>query len=474
MPSRQDQLHSYQFSRQRVVAALVTHDPDPYRSPLRRAGTTALVSLVVAALAVSAVAVYGVLTGHSNDNPRDGSVVYLEKGSGARYVYLGSDRRLHPVLNYSSGLLIANSATPALVTTTRERLATVPLGDPLGIPGAPDSLPARGDLIDRPWSICTQAPDPATPAAAPRSTLLVGDRLTDGTVVTAPGAGLPPLALLVRDPARRTFLVAGNRRFLIPDDRHAPILSAFKWSDRQPWPVATAWINSVPLGPDVQPPEIAGRGGRSVVRDATIGRLLTDGRQWKVALADGAAAITEVQGLLLQTVPGPDPVTLGGPEFNNLPPSQTRISDAGDPNGLPSTMPALADPPRRACLTLPVGADGAGIRIDPTVPEGAPVSGDSAVPGGVQADLVHVARGRGAVVLSLASPTAPESAATVSVVTDTGRRYSVATQDVLGRLGYGGVPTRAVPAQLVVLLPAGPALDVTRARRVAPGDVQGG
>jgi len=35
VPSRQDQLHSYQYSLQRVVAALVTHDPDPSRSPLR-------------------------------------------------------------------------------------------------------------------------------------------------------------------------------------------------------------------------------------------------------------------------------------------------------------------------------------------------------------------------------------------------------------------------------------------------------
>ena len=69
VPSRQDQLHSYQYSLQRVVAALVTHDPDPHRSPLRRAGTTALVSLVIAALAVGGAAVYGLLTGHSNVEP---------------------------------------------------------------------------------------------------------------------------------------------------------------------------------------------------------------------------------------------------------------------------------------------------------------------------------------------------------------------------------------------------------------------
>ena len=158
MPSRQDQLHSYQYSQQRVVAALVTHDPDPHRSPLRRAGTTALVSLVIAALAVGGAAIYGLLTGHSNVQLKDESVVFLEKGSGARYVYLSSDARLHPVLNYTSGLLIANAQAPKVVNTSRDRLATIPLGDPLGIADAPDSLPVKKELRTADWSVCTVRP----------------------------------------------------------------------------------------------------------------------------------------------------------------------------------------------------------------------------------------------------------------------------------------------------------------------------
>ena len=59
-----------------------------------------------------------------------------------------------------------------------------------------------------------------------------------------------------------------------------------------------------------------------------------------MALADGAAAVTEVQALLLQTDPDAfTPVTVEGQVFNNLPGSATRLSDAGDPNGLPSTVP---------------------------------------------------------------------------------------------------------------------------------------
>jgi type VII secretion protein EccB len=457
VPSRQDQLHSHQYSSQRVVAALVTHDPDPHRSPLRRAGSTALAGLLIAALAVGAAAVYGLLTGHSTVQVRDESVVFLEKDSGARYVYLASDARLHPVLNYTSGLLIANAGRPKLVSTSRERLASVPLGDPLGIPDAPDSLPGKKELRTGDWSVCTAT----TAGAAPASTLLVGEPVTGGTVAAAPGAGR---ALLVSDPTDRTFLVYGNRRFLIPPSRATATLRALGWNTQQPWPVAAAFVNAIPLGPDLAAPDVADLGHRSGVDGHRVGRLFTDGRQWAVALADGAAAVTDVQARLLRARPDAvAPLTLDDNAFTNLPPSRARLSGA---DGIPAGVPELAAPVDRVCMTLPVNRDtGAGIRIDPAVPAGAPVRGEAAVPGGVQADFVHVARGSGALVVAAASPSAPAGNGTVSVVTDTGRRYPVASRDLLGRLGYGDVAPRQVPAQLVALLPQGPSLDATGARQ---------
>ena len=486
MPSRQDQLHSYQYSVQRVVAALVTHDPDPHRSPLRRAGMTALAGLVVAAFAVGAAAVYRVLAGATSTNVRDESVVLLEKESGARYVYLASDARLHPVLNYTSGLLVAGAAEPKVVSTTRRRLATVPLGDPLGIPDAPDSLPGRGELVTGPWTVCTALAEDGPP----RGTLLIGDRLT--TVPETAGSGR---ALLVRDPTDRTFLVYGDRRFLIPADRYPATLRAFQWADRQAWPVAAAWINAIPAGPDVTPPPIDGFGRRSGVPGAAIGRLITDGRQWAVALADGAAAVTTVQALLLQTNPRAyEPQHVPVSAFNNLTVSRTRLSDAGDPDGLPSTVPDLAGTPHRACMT-PAAGGGDGIRIDPPIPsavadalagptgpaipggpdvpdgsaapDGSAVAGGAVLPGGVRADVVHVPRGKGAVVVAMASPTAPASSGTVIIVTDAGRRYPMASRDVLAKLGFAGVTPQPIPAQMIALLPEGPSLDADRARQPA-------
>jgi type VII secretion protein EccB len=466
VPSRQDQLHSYQYSLQRVVAALVTHDPDPHRSPLRRAGTTALVSLVVAALALTGAAIWGILTGAGSSTIDDETAVYLEKGTGAAYVYLKSDSKLHPVLNYTSGLLIASASSPNVVNVSRKSLATVALGDPLGIPNAPDSLPGSGDLLTGRWSVCTQVPDQSSGGQTPRSTLLIGDALSDGTIAANPGSARPALALLVRDTTDQTFLVYGNRRFLIPPNRNFETLRAFEWGDQIPWPVAAAWINAIPKGPDLRPPGIDGIGDDSAVPGAKVGQLLTDGQQWAVVLADGTAPITEVQARLMQAG-GVTPVNIGSADLYKLPPSRTRLAGAAD--GLPATLPPLADRPERACMTLPVGKDGDGLRLNPTFATGIVIPAGSNVSGAVQAEFVHLRRGTGALVVAATSPTAPASTGTISIVTDDGRRYPLANRDTLGRLGYGGVDPVQVSAQMIALLPQGPSLDATKARQSHPG-----
>jgi type VII secretion protein EccB len=478
VPSRQDQLHSYQYSLQRVVAALVTHDPDPHRSPLRRAGTTALVSLVIAMLAVTGAAVWGLLQGSSGRDPHDESAVFVEKGSGAQYVYLQSDRKLHPVLNYTSGLLIANAGEPTVVNTSREQLATVPLGDPLGIPDAPDSLPTQDELLPGLWTICSLQSGPATDTG-PQSVVVVGDDVTGGAVLPVPDVRTPGQlrGLLVTDPTDRTFLVFANRRFLIPGNRVQQIRTRFGWTD-QPIPVAAAWINAVPAGPDLRPPAISGAGDRSpVITGYDIGQVLripseagNTPDQWGVVMSDGVADLTAVQALLMQAEPqGSDPRETDADTYGNLPHAKTSIVAAAAAAGFPSVPPALLSPQRNICLTYTAGS-GVGIRLDAAVPAAMPVADRPGVPGAVQADAVYVPRGRGALVAAAASPSAPPAGGTVSIVTDTGRRYPVATRDVLGKLGYGGVPPQQVPAQMIALLPEGPSLDPARARRSEAGN----
>jgi type VII secretion protein EccB len=461
VPSRQDQLHSYQYSLQRVVAALVTHDPDPSRSPLRRAGTTALVSLLIAAIAVGAAGLYGIFTGQNTVNPRDPGVVFQEKGTGARFVYLESDSKLHPVLNYSSGLLLSTGQTPNLVSVASDKLAKVQLGAPLGIPNAPDSLPAPGDLVTDRWSVCTAK----GPSDNPQSTLLVGQRLTDGTI-----AAQADKALLVVDPGQNIFVVYGNRRFQVPEIGADNTLRALGYGPQTPWKVSAAWINAVPAGPDLRAPAVPQSGGSAVVDDYRVGQLVKNSTEgFGVIMPDGIASVTPLQARLLQAAAGQAALDIGA-DFVKLPGSRTKLSDANDPNGLPQNVPSLfTDAPTRVCMTLPVDPKtGDGVRINPNPPAGVAAAGVPAAAETNRADLVYVARGRGAVVITSASATAPAGSGTVGVVTDTGRLYTLASRDLLPKLGYDGVKPQTVPSQLVALLPRGPSLDPAQARRTDP------
>jgi hypothetical protein len=123
---------------------------------------------------------------------------------------------------------------------------------------------------------------------------------------------------------------------------------------------------------------------------------------------------------------------------------------------LPANVPALLGSAVSVCLT------DSRVLVDPVVPDGTVPAGRTG------ADRVLVPRGGGALVEAAASPTAPPGSGTVSLVTDAGVRYPLASADLLGPLGYGGVAPVRVPAGLVALLPDGPALDPVAAAR-GPG-----
>jgi hypothetical protein len=114
---------------QRLTGALIAHDADPHRPPLRRTAAVVLTGVLLAALTAGGLAGYGMLTGAGLAEPTDPSAILLDRHSGARYVYLESDRRLHPVLNYTSALLAlgrpaaTRSVSRSTCTTTRDAWA---------------------------------------------------------------------------------------------------------------------------------------------------------------------------------------------------------------------------------------------------------------------------------------------------------------------------------------------------------------
>lgn len=473
MASRQDELHSYQFTAQRVVAALVTRDTDPLRSPSRRLVGASLASVLVAVLSLAAVAAYGVIAPGGGTSWRDSGAVIVERESGARYVYL--DGHLHPVLNYASALLILQADAPRTVRVARASLAGVPRGVPLGIPGAPDSLPDPDHLLGTPWTLCSVS---GGGQDRPGSVLWVGG--------TPPGGQhLAERSLLAEDGLGGVYLIWRRHRHLVRDP--AVVLTALGWRTAHRLPVAAALVNALPAGPDLArlASAIPGLGRPSKVAHARIGQVFvvqTQGAaaQYAVALADGLAPISQVQADLLLADPdtarilhqsravalAPGEYAVAPASAVGLPGSGTRVAPE---LALPTSTPTLAEPaPDEQGTCVVVGAPAGAEDVLVGVPVG---DASTALPTGGSADRVVVDRvvvppGSGALVEAAAGPDA--QGGTLSLVTDLGVRYPVANTALLATLGYQKPRTVRLPASMVALLPAGRALDPDAARQPAP------
>ncbi|WP_341721053.1 type VII secretion protein EccB [Micromonospora sp. FIMYZ51] len=457
MPSRQDQLHSYQFTIQRVVAALVMRETDPAQSPFRRLAGAALASVLVAVIGLGGFALYGLFAG-GGVKWRDGGAVIVEKESGARFVY--REQRLHPVLNYASALLILGAERPKTVLVSRRSIEGVPRGLPLGIADAPDSLPAAARLATGAWTVCSVGTDGGGPQA--RSVLLIG---TGGTG----GRPLGAQALLLRAPDGQLHLLWQQRRHLIRDtDR---VLAALAVTRARAVPVAASLLNTVPAGLDLAPLELPGLGEESArIADARIGDVLLvsnsgGGRQYAVVQRDGLAGITELQAALLLARTGqrePDQISLG--RFAALP-QLDDLAPAG-PHAPPSVPPRLAAMDSSVvCARVGDESGQVELRHGGQLPELTTPSAESRPAGPAVADHVVVEPGRGALVESVAAPGATGGA--ISVVTDLGRRHVLADAGVPAMLGYGGARPVRLPAGVVSLVPAGPTLDPATARQTA-------
>jgi type VII secretion protein EccB len=343
---------------------------------------------------------------------------------------------------------------------SRSALASAPRGAPLGLPGAPDSLPAPGQLLGMPWSVC---------AAASRSLLLVGHPPTGRR--PPDGAGI-----LIQAPDRALSLVWRGHRLPIPDP--ALVRAAFGWAGQPPVPVPTAFFNALQQGADLVAPVIPGTvGAPSRIARHKVGTVIvvpTQGgaRQYAVVLAAGLAPISQVQADLLLSDPNQER-RLGQTRAVRMSQAEFAAGPAASLPGvsLPATTPALVPPSTvdgAVCATFADESGTAVVSIDVPMPSPTDAVQSRDLPSGrgrgavPVADLIVVPPGRGALIEAVAAPGGTGGA--LSLLTDVGLRYPLPTADVPSVLGYGSVRPVRVPAGLVALLPSGTALDPAAAR----------
>jgi hypothetical protein len=160
-----------------------------------------------------------------------------------------------------------------------------------------------------------------------------------------------------------------------------------------------------------------------------------------------------------------EPARLSAGEYASVP----RAVLPGSWDGLPESPPRVVPAEGPICAVaggVVVGAGVSGAGVSGAGVSGAGVSG-AGVSGAGGADEVRVPAGRGAVIEAMPAPSAPSGV--LYLVTDLGVRHPVPDAEVLAVLGYRGVAPVRVPAEIVALLPIGPALYPQAARTVLSG-----
>ncbi|SHG69650.1 type VII secretion protein EccB [Jatrophihabitans endophyticus] len=464
MQTRRDQLHAYRFQNRRALAALVSGEPNVVEPPMRRLTVTTISGIMIAILVTVGFTLYGFIRPEAGDSWKEAGAIVVEQDTGATYVYLGGV--LHPVVNYTSGVLAVGEQKPHTVEVGRDDIADAPRGAQIGVPGLPSSLPGAGALVSAPISACSRLRPAAGDDVSVRVTVRIGRGLGAGARPVGAGTGV----LVDTGAGSQGYLLLDGRRLAVGGGRTETSLGL---SDRQPLQVGHAFLDAVPPGPALRAPALPGQGRPAGLRgvDAVVGQLLkTSDTDYYVVMSDGVARVNGVQRALLQTLPlGPggaplDPVSTSPGTALGLPTSadwSTIVTTqlAGLPADIPSVEPA-ASGHGGVCAVFRAGSEQPTFVVPPSsLPSYQPrsvVESDGSRQG--RADAVELPPGRAAMVRST-------DGATVYLVGDIGTKFAATTSDVLGRFGYDPKRATALPAALLSLVPSGPALDPGAARR---------
>ncbi|MFD9304027.1 type VII secretion protein EccB [Streptomyces sp. NPDC060048] len=462
MQSRRDQVQAHLFVMGRLGAGMLRAEPDAPDTPTGRTNRGIRTGLYVAIAIAVVVGLYGLISpGGSTGWRKPGTLVVVKK-TGARYLFLGGE--LHPVLNQSSARLLAGEKMQ-VAEVSEKSLKGAPRGAPVGIVGAPDGLPAAGELSAEGWLACG-LPQPASGPPAPQIALAVamaaqGTPLTDGQGV------------LVATPDGEQYLLWQGQRLRL--DTRNKALSALGYGAATPFTVAAAFLNTLPSGPDLAAVDVPGRGGTGPVlagHPTTTGQLFTGpGGEYYVLAQEGLRALTRTEFELLRGDPRTQREAYAGAPAIATPvgaadlaahPVAAAPRSAASGTALPAEPPQLLAPARHqsVCAGLRPGAAGPATLVtlaDTAAVAGAPPAVQpGVVPTCADADRIMVRPGGGALAVALSGA---GTGGTAYLVTDSGVKYPLPSADAAKRLGYAAARTVSVPAGLLRLLPTGPSLD---------------
>ncbi|KOV81025.1 hypothetical protein ADL03_30480 [Nocardia sp. NRRL S-836] len=434
----------------RLTSALLRIDPDAPESPLHRTYRGSTIGGLIATVVCLAMLLFGLVSPGANKTWKvDGTLVVVDT-TGARFLYAGG--KLLPVLNFASAKLKAGGQLK-VKHLDEKSLRDVPRGDPLGIIGAPDALPA---LASDPWQVCASI---GRDQAGPTSLRVGGD------------GNAKPLgedeAAVVRTKDGATSLLWRGKRHRVLTDRGA--LDALD-GVLQPAEVPSALLDALPAGPDFGPRAIAGLGTpgpRLGAVESKIGRIYSVAggpAETYVLTTSGFTPISQLDVRLLTADPQVRAAAYGGGEVTVTQLPGRVIGEHLSKNEAPSPV----RPPRAVAVHTGQGLcavvlpDGGTARTqialtDRVTEDGQPPFSQPGVTAPcTKVDRIAVRPGTGALVKAAAASGRVGDA--LYLVTDTGVKYPVPPEGAKA-LGYDSAVAIGLPTTLLALLPTGAPLD---------------
>src|SRR6202167_1131595 len=239
------QVSGWRFVMRRIASGVALHDTRMLVDPLRTQTRAVLMGVVVLITALVGCFVCSLIrpNGSAANNP-----IVADRSTAALYVRVGD--QLHPVLNLASARLIAGkSANPTMVKSTE--LDKFPLGNLIGIPGAPERM-VQNTRQDAESTVCDSAAGTAAGV-----TVIAGAPDSTGARAAAVEAGK---AVLVSNPTSAWRLGDGRPiRIVLP--AHAVTSALGLGTDTPtPRPIAGGLFNAIPESPPLSAPVIPAAG----------------------------------------------------------------------------------------------------------------------------------------------------------------------------------------------------------------------
>ncbi|WP_436535634.1 type VII secretion protein EccB [Actinoplanes sp. HUAS TT8] len=463
MQTRRDQVQAQSHVWSRLVTALIVGDADAAENPNRRTVVGTVSGLLIAVLVVGGFAVYGFIRPGGSTAWQSPGALVVEKETGSRFVYVGG--QLRPILNFASVRLIL-AKDPTVVSVSRRSLAGVPHGQPVGVVGAPDMLPAAGQVAGQVWTVCAATLSDQSGRQTAATTLAITSADHGGGVPLSPDE-----AILVRSETQ-IFMIWRGRRLKVTTDWLPQLLGATVTAA----PVDDAWLEVVPAGPDLALPVVPGRGraGRPIDgRPTRIGQLFvahaaTGETRNYLLQRDGLSVLSPLAYAMLAADPATAALYAGGSvrpaevspsALAQLPTSSLPALPPGVPSDVPRIVPLPTDGTTwcsrqwMADGTVEIVAD------SPVSKAGMVTDGLGRTRTARTAAAIAVEPGQGGLVVAGRFDQALGNSR--FLVTDSGVRYPVADAAAAERLGYPAGDARPVPPRLLDLLPTGPLLGMS-------------